>query len=366
MRKISPYILLAAATFLGLAGCSDGDSSKAPPKNYLELPDSAVLMRVGGREFRKSDMEAWVNCRIAIAKATHKEVKDIARDTLAARIYVPTFRKFPSKALYLNAAEKAGVKAGEDDVKSVWTEVVNSYGNGLIKSKDGFRRKLSPAQFAVLERKIAEDAMIFAYWKSLAPDAFIVTDEEYAAIRKRAADLNARAEKTLKEQQAKAKEICAKVRAGEDFIKLAEAESATADEDSGGFWGEFAPNEIPYQEIADAVSKMKPGDVSDPIELDDGIHIVKLMERKGSKNVSVFNPDEESVALSRIVVRLPIMYAVAPTNEIRRDMRNQKLEPLQKDWLKKLRAKTEIEYPSGTNLWSFLKKGRVRPASPTP
>ena len=358
MMVNTPYLLLVLLLLVGLGGCSDHNGPAGQSKSYLELSDSSVLMKVGGKELRKIDLETWVKCRIAIAKSVQKELKNISNDTLAARMYVPTFRQFSSKALYLAAAEKAGIKPSEDDMAAVWSDVILSYGNGIVKSKDGFRKRLSPEQFAVLERKVADDALIFAYWKSLAPDAFVVTDEEFAAIRKRADDLNARAEKTLKEQQAKAKDICAKLRAGEDFTKLAEAESATANEDSGGFWGEFAPNEIPYPEVAEKVSTMKAGEISDPIELDDGIHIVKVVERKGSKNVSVFNPEEESVSLSRIVVRLPMMYAVGSTNEIRRDMRNQKLEPLQKDWLGKLRAETKVEYPSGTNLWSFLKRKR--------
>lgn len=342
-------------------GCSGDGGASVRRMSYLDLPPEAVLMRVGGRELRKADVESQIDCRIAMIKAANKVLKDTRREVFAARMYRNFFNQFMPKALYLNAAESAGVKASEDDLETVRRELLLAYGGGSVKSIDSFRKRMTPKEFATLQTRIAEDALIFAYWRSRAPEAFVVTDEEYAAIRKRAEDMNARAEKTLAAQRVKAEEIYRKLLAGEDFTKLAEAESATANEDSGGFWGKFEPNEIPYPEIAEVVQKMAPGEVAKPIELDDGIHIVKLVDRNGTKNASVFSPDGESVSLSRIVVRLPIMYAMAPTNEIRRDMRRQKLEPLQKKWLAKLQEGVRVEYPSGTNLWNFLKRRNAAP-----
>lgn len=356
-------VALVAAIAASLAGCSDGESCKND-YDYRALSENAVLVKVGNRYLRKGDLESWIDCRIAMAKSVQSEMKSISNETLAAQLYIPTFRQFSTKALYLDAADKAGITSTEEDISVVSNEVVMSYGNGVVKSIEGFRKRLSPRQFAALQKKMADDALVLAYWRSLAPDAFVVTDEEFAAIEKRAEDMNKWSEQKLEEQRAKAEELYKKIAEGENFGKLALAESVTANEDVNGcFWGEFSPNEIPYPEIADVVDKMKPGEVSKPIELEDGIHIIKLIERKGSKNVSVFAPEEETVSLERIVVRLPIMYNVGTTNEIRRDMRTQKLEPLQKDWIEKLRSETAIEYPCGTNLWSFLRKKRRSPAT---
>ena len=347
-----------------MMGCSKDASSSGSGRNYLELPLDAVLMKVGSRELRKADLENQIDCRIAMIKATNRNLKDTRREFFAAGMYVPYFRQFMPKALYVNAAERAGIKPTAEDMAIVEREVVQAYGNGVIKSFDGFRKHLTPQQFAVLQQRVADDALIFAYWRSKAPEAFVVTDSEFDAIRKRAEEMNAHSEKLLKEQRAKAAEIYGRLKNGEDFMNLAEKESVTANEDSAGFWGNFSPKEIPYPEIAEVVSKMKPGDVSKPIELDDAIHIVKLLERNGTPNESVFAPDGETVSLSRIVVRLPVMYVVGSTNEIRRDMRKQKLEPLQKGWLAELKSQMPVEYPSGTNLWTFLRKKNVpRPSA---
>ena len=368
MKRLEQRMIFTVSVAVAalLAGCSKDTPSSGAGKNYLELPQDAVIMKVGSRELRKADLEQQIDCRIAMIKATNRNLKDMRREVFAAGMYVPYFRQFLPKSLYLNAAESSGVKPTSEDVSAVEREFVLANGNGIIRSMDGFRKRLTPSQFAQIQKRVAEDSLIFAYWRSRSPEAFVVTDEEFAAIRKRAETLNAHSEELLKGQRAKAVEIFERLKKGEDFTSLAEKESVTANEDSGGFWGNFSPNEIPYPEIAEVVSKMKPGDVSKPIELDDAIHIVKLEERRGTQSESVFAPDGETLSLSRIVVRLPVMYAVGSTNEIRRDMRKQKLEPLQKDWLAELKAKTPIEYPSGTNLWSFLRrKADRRTVAPT-
>jgi peptidyl-prolyl cis-trans isomerase C len=75
---------------------------------------------------------------------------------------------------------------------------------------------------------------------------------------------------------AKASQLAATLRAGADFAQIARAESD--DEQSGangGMIGPAKPDQLP-PDIAAVVSKLKPGQMSDPVKTQFGVHIFKV------------------------------------------------------------------------------------------
>jgi peptidyl-prolyl cis-trans isomerase SurA len=79
--------------------------------------------------------------------------------------------------------------------------------------------------------------------------------------------------------EAKAREVVKEARSGKDFGELAKkySDDPNAGRD-GGDLGTFKKSDM-LPEIADAVSAMKPGDISDPVLSPAGMHIIKLEER---------------------------------------------------------------------------------------
>ncbi len=74
----------------------------------------------------------------------------------------------------------------------------------------------------------------------------------------------------------KANALATKLRAGADFAETARAESD--DEQSGangGMIGPAKPDQLP-PDIAEVVSKLKPGQMSDPVKTQFGIHLFKV------------------------------------------------------------------------------------------
>ena len=69
---------------------------------------------------------------------------------------------------------------------------------------------------------------------------------------------------------------------GEDFGQLAIANSNSQTALDGGQLGWRKGNQLP-QFILDLVTKMKPGEVSEPVRTPSGFHIVKLNERRGGE-----------------------------------------------------------------------------------
>lgn len=80
--------------------------------------------------------------------------------------------------------------------------------------------------------------------------------------------------------QARAEEIIAQLRRGADFGQLAASHSDAPDGLSGGLMGWRSVERLPTL-FAEAVTKLKPGEISDVLRSPAGFHILKLLDRRG-------------------------------------------------------------------------------------
>ena len=92
-------------------------------------------------------------------------------------------------------------------------------------------------------------------------------------------------EKTIKEYNIKAnikaEELLGKLLSNGDFAKLAEEYDEREERNSDGHWVEEVTDEV----LVSVVKNLEPGEVSDLIEEDNSIAIVKLLEKRIKKNV---------------------------------------------------------------------------------
>jgi peptidyl-prolyl cis-trans isomerase SurA len=133
---------------------------------------------------------------------------------------------------------------------------------------------------------------------------------------------------TADEVSQRAKRLVAELRAGKNFEEAVQENSPTsrATRAQKGKVGSFKQGEL-NKDISAAISSLKPGEVTEPIRLQDGFQIVRLDERKAA-TVLPFENTEVQAAIGR-----------AATMERAEDAR--------KKYLKKLRQESFVEITKG-------------------
>ena len=201
-----------------------------------------------------------------------------------------------------------GVAITEDDVNDALEDI----GPGLPQKLDGPARQQYALDYLIdmrlVAKKAAADKMdagpAFArrmayYHDKLAMEALLTdvaakaaTDEAEHKAYDEAAKSNppvpeVHARHILLPTEDEAKAALARVKAGEDFAKVA-TELSKDPGSEGGDLGWFTKDKM-VPEFADAAFKMEPGQVSDPVKSQFGWHIIKVEE----KRMKTFPPFEQ-------------------------------------------------------------------------
>ncbi|TCT06025.1 peptidylprolyl isomerase [Aquabacter spiritensis] len=161
-----------------------------------------------------------------------------------------------------------------------------------LDQSPAFQQRLAYAR----TKALMEALMMAEAEKAVTEEAKRKTYEEFVAANKPETEVRAR--HILVDDEAKAKEIAAKAKAGADFATLAKENSKDSAED-GGDLGYFTKEQM-VPEFADAAFKLDKGQVSDPVKSQFGWHIIKV-EDKREKPVPTY--DQVADQIDQYLVR---------------------------------------------------------------
>jgi peptidyl-prolyl cis-trans isomerase SurA len=296
-RRVAALLPVAAVLLSGLAGCS---------QNEHHAPD--VWAVVNGTEIRRDDVEKYYRSQV-----NPEAQKPTQEDALSLKLNV--VEQLINNEILLERAKKLNLQASDGEVEDKFTELKSPFtedefqrqlkarGMSVDDLKRDLRRQLSIQK--LLNREVAAkititDQDVTDFYNSNL-NQFNVAEPQYRISqivitpRKDVQIRNRKNDDATNEAEAqrKAKMIMDKLNSGADFAQLAmdysEDPNTSANGGDLGYIPESSLNQADAS-LKKLVLSLKPGQVSQPIVLKDGIRILKLVAREAAGQRGINDP----------------------------------------------------------------------------
>ena len=319
-----------------------------------ELNDDDVLVAVNGYPLTKKVFD----------DLTVMKVKQLSsrKDSNAAYLnnHVADFQKnyipmFVNQRVLMDRAWELKLFSREEMENRV-NEIVKHQSAARKMSVEQFV-KAFPGDFKYYLYEVQARLLMERLVKTHIPPVGEVTDELVEAFQKSIDEDNAATVKTNEMKKAQLAAWKSDIIANRaTFEELAQKynEDEFADADSPGFWGEFERGEIDDKLVQSAVFSLKVGDISDPVEDDDGYHLIKVVsvtppERNEKGRVI---QDEIRKVMHIYLKKQPLL--IRDANDIlKADLKRQMQLQAVNRYLDDLKTNgvTRIEFPHGQKLF---------------
>ena len=290
--------------------------------------DDVVVAKVNGATFTKKDLEIEVD-RLIPQATFHRKVTEEKRKLY----YDKAIEALVNRELQYQDAVAKGVEVDKEKVNA---------------QMENIRKRFTPEKYkAALEKEgITEEKVRAQVEKEVLVQAINEKKETEARISEK--DVKEYYEKnpskfkqpdTVKlriittTDEKKAQDILAKIKAGEDFGDIAYKMSEDPYRVKGGDLG-YMHKGMMIPEIEEAASKLKVGEVSDIVKVENAWFIIKLEDKK----------PEHMLSFEEI------------KGELKKELEKNRIQDLKEAWITDLRAKAKIEVLLKTETESSTQK----------
>lgn len=360
-------VLIEALVLLGLVGCSDKPlaSSAAKASKGLtfpidKLPGDAVVIQVNGKAITKDDYNRWLRMKELTYRLKNriqlsgvpagKAGEDFVKFMTVSRVRM--IGELVRRELTRQYAEKNGIQATDDLILQAEGRFAAAFSLPTNQLQAVLDRKFSPYDAKALRSLIDAEAIEEGCVRKFATNDVVHVSEQEAAERlKQIKEGNALADKKNAEQRERALAAKKEILGGKYFAEVTERCADLAKE-HGKKWETFELGEFTADDpLARWLTSAKAGDISDPIDMDDGLAIVGLVrvyEGKAPEGMEAQTQYEVVRCTFYAYEKREVIEDLAQLAEVLREAR--RLEAL-KALGEKLLNEAKIEFPRGEKVF---------------
>lgn len=371
MLKVSSLTGVARVAAGGLAalclsaGCSreagepkkqTGAAGASAVSALAGLAPDEVLVDVNGETMTKRQYEEEVQriVRRVSAMSNIKPAQAAAVGKMAVQMALP---RFVSTRLMLAEARRTGVLS-EEALKARSEEALTQVARRAKVPVEDFLKKLPEGESA-FRKELEESVLVSALLATNVISKISVSDAYVAAAQAAIQEESRAIESTNAVKIARLRAVREQLLAGREFGPLADEVSECQRSGPGnhGYWGLFERSDLPDRAMRTAVFALKPGEVSDVLEDEEGFHLVKLLDIVPAvKNAQGKVVEPESAKLAHILLRrAPRVEQTSPA-ELKRQLTEQVRQRGVDAYIEGLKTNAVIRYPHGTNFMARAKE----------
>lgn len=326
-------------------------------RSYLDLTPEGVLVQVGSHTLTRKEFELRSSERIALDKkmtsAPKKEQE--SRIEQAARHFV--FKNFMARAAMLDEAASRGIQPLESDIAGAW-KYVDEVCKRLRMDRATYGTRFYDNDEALICR-IREEATLQALLRSQFGDMFIVSDEDALKLKTTIEELQTATVATNASFLSRLEQTRNRLVAGEIVLSKDAAERHPELPEDVQYNGVVSSQVmfLDSPEISRVMAKLKIGEWSPVVQLDESFEIYQLLEINSN-----LDPDLTTYRFKKVSAPRDMGWEIPEIEQIKRDLSRKRRNEKQTPWGLALITKAGVLYPNGVQLFGQAQKPAAQTA----
>ena len=328
-----------------VCGCGDGGKTV----NYRDLYVKDALVEVNGRTLTKAVVERDVKFRVALEAHRNRRMTVTQAQDLEKALYRSVVENFVRKQAYHSLARELRIGATAEDLEKTRARFIRSY-VGNRQKWESFLKKFDKDLAGGLSEELAFEALKAKVDEVLSKKLTTpATPDEIEKTAENCRQYNRRARKIEAETYRAATNLWKSIAADKatNAFELAVAAYGTGHDhvSTDANWGPLTETALADEEAIRALlPSLKVGDMTPPVEGDNGLVILKLLR---TDTFSSGLKQERQYTFEKIFFELPQFAEAASAAEIGRQLSEKRAQEAARSAVEARIKALKVRYPKG-------------------